>query len=107
MTWRVKRAKDMTPAQIALKKDRDTAYKADSDALATPFYQKKHSVGVTVQEEQDFTDADHKLWNDEVQARIAEGLYEEFDELVDLKEKRTRIIADLAKVDASIATLEA
>jgi hypothetical protein len=75
-----KRARELTPDQKKLKQEMDKQYEIDSAALANPFYQKKRSVGVTEQEEADYTAQYHALWDAYVEKALQLGLMEEIQD---------------------------
>lgn len=89
--YRQKRARELTPEQLQMKIERDKEYEAASEALATPFYQKKHSVGVTQEEENAYEGAYHALWDDYVAWAVANGLMEEITPQMQLTEATARL----------------
>lgn len=103
--YRPKHARDMTPQQHTLKLTMDANWKKASDEAAKPFYDKKHSIGVSKEEEAAFKAADNAAWDSEVAARITAGLYEGYDEATYLQEERSHRVAEIAVIDAKLAVL--
>ena len=97
--YRQKRARELTPEQLQMKIERDKEYEAASEALATPFYQKKHSVGVTREEEDAYDQAYHALWDDYVAWAVANSVMEEITPQMQLDEATARLNALLEEVN--------
>lgn len=84
MGSRQKRDRDLTAEQKALREDIRYRHKEEHDALSNPFYQKKHSVGVSPEEQATFDvlhSAIHQKYEQEI---LQAGLLEEYDELDEL-----------------------
>lgn len=75
--WRPKRPSTLTDSQRAEKLQRDSEYEIAVQNLSTAFYQKKRTVGVTVEEEEKYRQDKTKLWNDYLEWAKANGLYQE------------------------------
>jgi len=65
----------MEQQQAKLAKDKE--YELAVQVLSTPFYTKKHSIGITAQEEADYRTAKSILWNTYLEWAKANGLYEQ------------------------------
>jgi hypothetical protein len=74
--YRQKPTSELTPAQQEQKLQKDAEYEQNVHSLSDPFYQKKHTAGVTPQEEAEYRQARDKLWDDYYSWAIANGLYE-------------------------------
>ena len=103
MAVRPKRFRFLTEEQKRVKLQRDKDYEQSVQALSHPFYVKKHSVGVTEEEESAYRAARKQLWADEELARIGLGLYEEYDEveemelaLIEVEQKAIELRAEIA-----------
>lgn len=99
MIYRPKSPKDLTKEQQGQKLQWDEEYEQAVQALDGPFYSKKHTVGVTAQEEADHTAARSLLWPAERARRIAAGMYREYDELAEKKAKRDELNAEIAELE--------
>jgi len=108
--YRPIRERLLSLAQRELKKQWDIEYEKSVQALDHPFYQKKHTVGVTAQEEAEHRVAKSTLWNSERQRRIDAGLYEEVTparKLAELIASKADLEQELSRLNVEISQLEA
>lgn len=95
MALRLKRRRDLTEAQRAALSDIQRRHKEEHDALSSSFYQKKHSVGVSPEEQAAF-DAKHNAIHMKYEQEMVDaGLYEEVDELAIATAKLNEMVADI------------
>ena len=82
-----------------LKNQKDFEYKEAVQAISNPFYTKKHSVGVTTQEEETYKLARAKLWDDWKAWAISAGVYEVITPEQYLAENEARLNEVLTEVN--------
>ena len=93
-------ASKLSPELRTEKNLKDFEYKGACDALSTPFYTKKHSTGVTPEEEETYKEARAKLWDDwKFGWAIPTGVYEIVTPEQQLAENEARLNDVLAKVN--------
>lgn len=81
MLYRPKRDRDLTIEQKALREDIRHRHKEEHDALSNPFYEKKHSVGVSPEEQAAFDTQHNAIHQKYEQEMFQAGLLEGYDEL--------------------------
>lgn len=89
----------LSPELRELKNQKDFEYKEAVEQLSNPFYQKKHSAGVTAQEEATYKQARAELWNDWKTWAISAGVYEIITPEQCLAENEARLNELLIKVN--------
>jgi len=101
METEYKQKKDslLTSEQLVAKRQKDKEYEQAVGQLSKPFYQKKHSIGVTSQEEAQYREAKAALWGDYETWAIANGLYYEFTPETQLAEREDGINETLIEVN--------
>ncbi|GAI99491.1 unnamed protein product, partial [marine sediment metagenome] len=97
--YRQKRFSELTPAQQALKLEADAKYEADVLEISDPFYKKKHTAGVTPAEEQVYTEAKTKLWDDYYEWAIDNDLYDIITPQQQLTESEQGLYDQLQRVN--------
>jgi len=97
--WRPKRPSTLTDSQRADKLQRDSQYEIAVQNLSTAFYQKKHSTGVTAEEEEAYRQAKAKPWNDYLEWAKANGLYEQVTPEQQLAEAENTLNSHLEEVN--------
>jgi len=75
--WRQKAFQGLTDIQKQAKLKKDSEYEIAVQDLSTPFYSKKHTIGVTLQEEEAYKTQKAQLWSDYYEWAKTEGLYEQ------------------------------
>lgn len=103
--YRQKRFSNLTPEQQTLKLEADVKYEEDVHKLDDPFYQKKHTVGVTPAEEKAHSEAKTKLWDDYYNWAIENDLYEIVLPETQLVEAEARLYGALDPVNELRAEL--
>jgi len=101
METEYKQKKDslLTSEQLVAKRQKDKEYEQAVQALSKPFYDKKHSIGVTSEEEAQYREAKAALWGDYEAWAIADGLYYEFTPEMQLAEREDGINETLIEVN--------
>lgn len=99
----------LTPEQQQKKLQKDTEYEQAVKAISKPFYDKKHSVGVTGEEQATYDIAHKKLWSDYQSWAKSEGLYQEVtveQQLVEAERGLTQILSRVNEVRHELAMKE-
>ncbi len=89
----------LTEAQVLAKLAKDKEYELAVHELSTPYYSKKHSVGVTEVETEAHTEAAKTLWNDYYEWAKSYGLYEEVTAEKQLEEAETDLQSASTRVN--------
>lgn len=97
--YRQIRPSRLSEAQRAAKLKRDAAYEIAVQNLSTPFYAKKHSQGVTPEEQVGYNKAKANLWEAYKTWAISQGLYEEVTPEQQLTEAEASLSDRLADVN--------
>ena len=74
--YRQKAPRKLTGEQRQFKSQKDLEYEMAVHNLSDPFYEKKRTVGVNPGEQEAYTKAKAKLWDDYRNWAIENGLYE-------------------------------
>lgn len=77
----------------------NACYQVEHDTLSNAFYQKKHSIGVTAEEEAEFRAAHDALGPKYEQERLNAGLLEEYDELEELYAARAELEEEIQAIE--------
>ena len=90
-----------------LRKQKETEYKDDCDALSIPFYAKKRSKeGVAPEEEETYKTAKRELWNNWKTWAISAGVYEAVTPEKLLTEYEAQMSEVLTRVNETRAQLQ-
>lgn len=84
MALRPIRYRDLPPEKQADYDYINACFQVEHDTLSNAFYQKKHSIGVTAEEEVIFKAAHDALQPKYDEERMKAGLLEEYDELMEI-----------------------
>lgn len=99
--YRQKSMSKLTSEQQQLKRQKDIEYEQAVREISDRFYDKKHSIGVTLEEEQEYTREKNKLWNDYKEWAISSRLYEKLI----LEQEIARAETNLNEITTTITEL--
>jgi hypothetical protein len=104
MQYEPKRDKELSAAQRNIKQQRDSNWLTTEQERGRRWKEARSLYGAASAQAAAIQQESVSAWQSEVNARIAAGLYRAID-LAELKERRTRLIAVLNKLEADIASL--
>jgi len=77
----------------------NACYRVEHNTLSHAFYQKKHSIGVTPEEEAEFRAKHDTLQPKYDEERMKAGLFEEYDELEELYAARAELEEEIQAIE--------
>ena len=91
--------------KLALKRQWDAEWEAESAIRAGEYYPRKKLGLTTAQEDTEFSQAEATRWEAEKQRRISAGLYREITK-AELESRRVLLQAEIISLDARIKAME-